>query len=86
MSKKPKREVQEDTRDIFDKALDYAPAAGGVLGAAIGVRGAMKPGNKWGGAAPLLGTAAGVAAGDTLAKSYRAKSPVGKNAMKKRRK
>lgn len=33
---------EEDTRDIFDKALDYAPFAGMLLGGAIGRRMRLK--------------------------------------------
>lgn len=33
-----KKREEEDNRDIFEKALDYAPIAGGVAGVVIGSR------------------------------------------------
>lgn len=33
---------KEDNRDVFDKALDYAPVAGGVIGGVVGVRAGKK--------------------------------------------
>lgn len=35
------KQKKEDNRDVFEKALDYAPVAGGVAGAMFG-RGIMK--------------------------------------------
>lgn len=35
---------KEDNRDVFEKALDYAPAAGGAVAGALLGRGALKYG------------------------------------------
>jgi len=49
---KEKAKKAQDNRDVFEKALDYAPAIGATLGAAAGAtaagRKAYKSTKKWG--------------------------------------
>lgn len=38
MGKREKYKAKEDNRDIFDKALDYAPLVGAAVGARLGYK------------------------------------------------